>query len=125
MKLCILLFMAIVLSSCDKYDLKIISHPSYSIGLVGNYSPGGQTRAIILFQYKVSSKTLTKYYENGDYHWNVPTSGVHIGEEYMVQYDSLYPGTARMLFSYQLADSSDFKKYVALFKKNPPGYPDP
>jgi hypothetical protein len=117
--------MAIVLSSCDKYDLKIISHPSYSIGLVGNYSPGGQTSAFILFRYDVNGHSLTQTYVNGDHHWNVPTSGVHIGEEYMVQYDSLYPGTARMLFSYQLADSSDFKKYVALFKKNPPGYPDP
>jgi len=116
-------FMTLLCCSCSLYDLKIINNPSYSIGVVVGYTP--PSSASITFTYDVEGKIMSKYYNNGLYHWNVPSSGVSIGNKYMVQYDSLAPSTARMLFSYPVADSADYKKYVTLFKTNPPGYPSP
>jgi hypothetical protein len=121
----ILLLIGFYFSSCEIFDLRIINNPSYSIGVVKIYSPGGRASATVTFQYDVKGNSFRKSYENASYRWNVPSNGVDIGNEFMVQYDSLDPGTARMLFSYQLKDSTDYKKYVALFKKSPPVYPTP
>ena len=92
-------FLIIGIFSCSYFwDLKIINNPAYSIGLVGNYVP--PSGASVVFEYDVSGKIMHNSYQNGAYRWNVPSGGVHIGDKYMVQYDSLDPATARMLFSY-------------------------
>jgi len=120
-----MLLLLVLCNSCEWTNLKIINNPAYSIGLITNERPGGQTGALVGFEYSVNGVSQNNTYENGDFHWNVPSSGLHIGDKYMVQYDSLNPSTARMLFSYSVADSTDYKKYVTLFKTNPPGYPSP
>ena len=108
--------------SCDN-QLKIINHPAYSIGRVDNYTP--PRSAHIGFSYSVKGSILGNGYMNGYNGWNVPSGGVHIWDEFMVQYDSLDPPTARMLFSYPVKDSADYNKCVLLFKTNPPAYPSP
>jgi hypothetical protein len=118
------LSLAVGIFSCSYWwDLKIINNPAYSIGLISSYTP--PSSAHVAFEYNVKGTMMWKGYSNGAHRWNVPSNGVHIGDEFMVQYDSLDPGSARMLFSYPLKDSTDFKKYVTLFKKSPPGYPSP
>lgn len=110
-------------SSCSLTDLKIINTPAYSIGIVDVYTP--PSNAHVTFYYEVRGKPEVTSYGDGFHHWNVPSSGVHVGDKYMVQYDSLDLSTARMLFSYPVKDSTDYKKYVTLFKTKPPGYPSP
>lgn len=122
------LLLACLLLSCVQSDFKIVSNPAYAIGTVNFYRPtGGSLTSSIHFDFSVTGISHSIYYVNGDNRWNVPgeCSNCSHGNKFMVQYDSLDPGTARMLFSYQLKDSTDYKKYVALFKKSPPGYPSP
>lgn len=125
MKIIKIILFTLIACSCDRFDLKIVNNPKYSIGLVSNYRPGGRGGASVVFLYSANKSSLSNSYFNGDHHWNVPSGGIHIGYKFMVQYDSLDPSTARMLFSYPVNDSVDFKKYIVLFKTSPPGYPDP
>lgn len=118
----------LILSSCFEDSLKIISHPAYAIGSINYYKPsGGNGTSYIDFGFAVGINQYHVAYQNGDYRWNVPLgcSSCGNGSKYMVQYDSLNPSTARMVFSYPVHDSTDYKNDVTLFKKNPPGYPHP
>jgi hypothetical protein len=105
--------------------LEIIKNAAYAIGTVNSYRFGGKMVSYVSFQFSVKGEPYSQAYGDGGHHWNVPSTGIHIGDKYMVQYDSLNPPTARMLFSYPVSDSADYKKYVALFKKTPPSYPSP
>ena len=122
-KLFVLFFLSLTFNCCDFYDLKIINNAAYSIGLVGNYSPPSD--AYVLYSFNASGHLYQNGYNDGLHGYNVPSSGVHIGNEFMVQYDSINPTTSRMLFSYPLKDTADYKKYVQQFKTTPPGYPSP
>jgi hypothetical protein len=121
---CITLF--ICFSSCgDK--LELVSNPNYAIGTIIFRAGGGGGNGrepVVRFQYSVSGQVHTVQYVDGTHGWNVPSSCSNCGNGrmFMVQYDSLDPGFARMLFSYAVNDSADYVKYKTLFKTDPPGY---
>ncbi len=121
------LFIIIVtycLFACLIDQLRLITNPAYSIGTVDYCSPGGRTDSDIHFQYGVNDATFHQGYENGTHGWFVPADCTNCssGNKFMVQYDSIDPSIARVLFNYHLADSEDYKKDLTLFKKTPPGY---
>jgi hypothetical protein len=112
------------LFACLADKLKIIKNPVYSIGTVDSYRPGGRLESMIQFQYGVNGKTYYQQYENGENRWFVPEDCGNClsGNKFMVQYDSINPSIARVLFNYPVIDSVDFKKDLILFRKTPPGY---
>jgi hypothetical protein len=129
-KVSILLILITIISvtSCLIDSLIIIQNPAYAIGTIAYYNPsGGHTTSSIHFSFSVKGNNYSIGYDDGDNRWNVPPScsSCNNGNKFMVQYDSLRPNTARMLFSYQVRDSTDYKNDILLFKKNPPGYPSP
>src|SRR5258706_8078876 len=125
----LILIMSSCLFGCVIDQLKLILNPAYAIGTVDYYSYGGGNgvSSHIHFHYGVNGTNYSSGYDDGDNGWNVPwTCGnCKNGNMFMVQYDSLQAPTGRMLFSYQVADSLGYKKYLLQFKKTPPGYPSP
>jgi hypothetical protein len=123
----LILFVCIGVMSCGLDKLKIINDPAYAIGVIDDYTPYGSTAPQIQFQYKVRGINYASQYLDGGNGWNVPVScgNCNTGNKFMVQYDSLQPSVARMLFNYPITDSADYKKYKLLFKNSPPSYPTP
>jgi hypothetical protein len=109
---------------CSLDKLVKINNSGYCIGKIDYYSPGGKTDSNVHFQYEVNAKMFYQGYENGTHGWFVPAacSNCSRGNKFMVQYDSVNPSIARLLFNYPVIDSVDYKKDLILFKKTPPGY---
>jgi hypothetical protein len=108
---------------CLKEKLEIISNPAYAIGTVDVYSDGGRQRPSVHFHYGIKNGTYYGYYVGGQNGWSIPAPcDCSSGHKFMVQYDSLDVSAARMLFGYPVSDSLDYKKYLTVFKKTPPGH---
>jgi len=105
--------------SCKKDEVKV-NDPKYAIGVIQSYNSYTSPQSIY-FSFTENNQIYYIDYFNGHNGWNVPSSGnYNAGDKYMVQYDSIDPNTARMLFSYKVTDSVQYNADVTLFKTNPP-----
>lgn len=90
----------------------------YTIGKVIEYSAHTITgsSAFTRISYKVNG---VEYQVESDY--NVPgQNGPAKGEQFMAMYLPNEPEKCALLFDYPVKDSSDYKRYIEEFKKNPP-----
>jgi len=117
-----------ILIHCKKEN---VANPGYAIGVIygydsHNYFPYWEG-AQINYTFIVNGKQYDNQYSNrqGGKEWKIPASGNYKqGDQYMVQYNEFNPGanpqSSRMLFSYPVKDSSDYKRYITIFATNPP-----
>jgi hypothetical protein len=86
---------------CSDDKLYVFDHPGYAIGTVVFYSGGHSHFPGINFLFSVKGTEYRVHYSGGHNGWHVPDAA-HIDNNdlFMVQYDSLSPGTARLLFDY-------------------------
>ena len=90
----------------------------YTIGRVIEYRAhtGSGSSSYIRISYKVNGE---EYEVESDY--NAPfKNGPESGEMFMALYLPNEPKKCALLFDYPVKDSSDYKKYIYEFKKNPP-----
>jgi hypothetical protein len=114
------LFFSFFALFCKKDESSKINNPGYCIGTIVWYKTTYRTNSHIDFTYQVSGKLYESNYSDGDNGWSVPDGNYNKGDRYMVQYEQTNPSIARLLFAYPVKDSTDYKKYVDLFKMNPP-----
>ncbi|PZF72731.1 hypothetical protein [Taibaiella soli] len=116
-------------SACKKEKRKeILNDPAYAIGIVTKYNkannPGSSSRGSypsgVSYKFYLGSSTYTRSYNDGTY--NVPESGVNIGDQYMVIYEKDKPKNSIMLFHYPVKDSADFNNYVSEFLTETPEF---
>jgi hypothetical protein len=121
------LLLLLIFPQCKKGK---VGNPCYAIGVIDFYN----TRHIyhwsgaeINYTFFVNGKEYHNQYKNREdgKEWKIPSYGNYKKDDkYMVQYNESDPGSSytcsRMLFDYQVKDSSDYKKYIDEFKNNPP-----
>jgi hypothetical protein len=113
--------MLAILPQCKKSDL---TDPAYAIGIITDWRPG-IINNLIAYKFYVNGTEYDNTYVSREFgkKWKIPNENYNLGDQYMVQFnvdDPSCQGCSRMLFSYKVTDSADYKSYVNEFKTNPP-----